>query len=223
MDEKYYWPVVGVLVGWVLNTVTSHSKFRVEQKIHSGKALTYLMIIHDQLSILNFHLEKLKDVVNSWEEYEPLRARQVQKHFLASDDLLKNVENAFVELSGVNPILANRLVSIKHVMLKYRNSKLSESSKTTDIYIRLLSAQEAVNELLEQDILKEIHWLAFRFDVITWCRIFLKYRKKKQVEVPNVLGDAFTLLKQMQAQAEKQKNEKTKGQEVEGGTESLSS
>jgi len=221
MDEKYYWPVIGVLVGWLLNTITNHSKFRVEQKMHSGKALTYLMIIHSQLSILNKHLEGLKDLVDSWEEYEPLRARQVQKHFLASEDLLKNVEVAFVELSGVNPILADKLIGMKNVLAKYRSSKLSQSSKSTKIYIRLLSAQETVNELLEKELLKEIHWLAFKYDLVTWCRVFLKYKTRKNIKGPKVLDEAFGLLKQMQAQSETKEEEKKTNAEAEGASESI--
>ncbi|MDK9717393.1 MAG: hypothetical protein OEL57_05725 [Trichlorobacter sp.] len=211
MDERYYWPIVGVLVGWLLNTITNHSKFRVEQKMHSGKALTYLMIIHSQLSILNKHLERLKDLVDSWEEYEPLRAHQVQKHFLASEDLLKNVEVAFVELSGVNPILADKLIGMKNVLEKYRSSKLSQSSKSTEIYIQLLSAQEAVNELLEKKLLNEIYWLAVKYDLVTWFRVLLKYRTRKNIEDSKVLDGAFSILKQMQSKSEKNTNDAAEG------------
>lgn len=200
MDEKYYWPLVGVLIGWVLNTISNHSKFRVEQKIHTGKALTYLMIIHDQLSQMNKHLEKLKDLANSWEEYEPMRVSQLNKHFLESDEMLKNIDDAFIELAGVNPLLADKLITIKHTLVKLRSNKLLESSKIQSVYIKLLSAQETVNELLEVKLKSEIKWLAFNYGLATWVRVQLKYIKRnKATGAAPIFEDVFSEVKELKA------------------------
>lgn len=148
MDEKYYWPLVGVLLGWVLNTISNHSKYRIEQKLRSGKALTYLMIVHGQLSLMNRHLDKIKEMTSSWKAYETLRANQVDKHLLASEDLQNNIESAFIELSGVNPLLAHKLIGIKQLLAKYRAIQMGRSSKSVEVYLHLLAAHETVNELL---------------------------------------------------------------------------
>lgn len=214
MEEKYYWPLIGVLIGWLLNTVTNYSKFRVEQKLHRGRALTYLILIHDQLSLMNKHLEDMKDLVDSWKDYEPLRASQVKKHLFASEELQKNVENAFIELSGVDPLLSDKLISMKQALVKFRSINLEKSSKIGgNVYIHLLSSQEVVNELLEKEVKKEIYWLAFRYSVITWVRVMLLYRKRGKIKNTKMLDDVFSELNKMKS---KESDSETKKSPEEG-------
>lgn len=171
MDDKLLLPILGVAIGWLLNTASAYSKYRLGYKIHSGKALAYLLIIQDQLAQINNNLEKLKDHVKSWGEFESLREYKMRRHFLAADELSQNVENAFIELAGYDPLFANHLLSIKNALAFHRTIKMSETVKLQEAYIEMLSSWETVMLLTEKVIHDDMMRLARQHSLVTWFKV----------------------------------------------------
>lgn len=180
MDEKVLLPVLGVAVGWLLNTASAYSKYRFEYRVHCGKALAYLMVILDQLSVINQSLENWKDHVESWKEFEVLREHKMRKHFLAADELSQNVEKAFLELAGYDPIFANYLLSIKNALAFHRTIKMSESVKNQKAYVETLSSWETVMLVYEKELTKDTLRLARQHGLITWVKMKRRINRHHQ-------------------------------------------
>jgi len=177
MDEKVLLPVLGVAVGWLLNTASAYSKYRFEYRVHCGKALAYLMVILDQLSVINQSLENWKDHVESWKEFEALREHKMRKHFLAADELSQNVEKAFLELAGYDPIFANYLLSVKNALAFHRTIKMSETVKIQKAYVETLSSWETVMLVYEKVLTKDTLRLARQHGLITWVKMKRRINK----------------------------------------------
>lgn len=203
MDEKVLLPILGVAVGWLLNTASNYSKYRFEYKVHSGKALAYLMVILDQLAVINRSLDNWKDHVNSWKEFEKLREHKMRKHFLATEELSQTVEKAFLELAGYDPIFANHLLSIKNALSFHRTVKMSEIVKDQKAYVEALSSWETVmivyKKLLEKDTLR----LARQHGLLTWVKMKRRmYRHRKASTSSEVSDELYENYKAFRDEAE---------------------
>jgi hypothetical protein len=180
IDEKYLWPIIGVIIGWLLNVVSNYSKYRIELKMHSGKALTYLIIICDQVTLLNKSLDKWKDNVDSWEEFEKMREYSMKRYLLASEKMAENIDNAFKELSGIHPLYARKLLGIKDMLLFHKSISLTETVKIKPLYIKVLSAFEAAMEITAKELKKEVLRLSFKHGIITWIKMKYSFSKRRK-------------------------------------------
>lgn len=171
MDEKVLLSILGIAVGWLLNTASAYSRYRLEYKVHSGRALAYLMVILDQLSVINKSLEKWKDHVTSWKEFETLREYKMRKHFLAAEELSENVEKAFLELAGYDPFFAKSLLSFKNSLAFHRTVKMSEIVQNQQAYIEALSSWETVMIVTEKVLTKDTLKLARQHGLMTWIKM----------------------------------------------------
>jgi len=203
MDEKVLLPILGVAVGWLLNTASNYSKYRLEYKVHSGKALSYLMVILDQLAVINRSLENWKDHVSSWKEFEKLREHKMGKHFLATEELSQTVEEAFLELAGYDPIFANHLLSIKNALAFHRTIKMSETVKDQKAYVETLSSWETVMIVYEKVLEKDTLRLARQHGLLTWVKMKKRmYRHHKASSSSGIFDVLYENYKDLRDESE---------------------
>jgi hypothetical protein len=209
MDEKILLPILGVAVGWLLNTVSNYSKFRLEYKVHSGKALAYLMVVLDQLAVINRSLENWKDHVISWKEFEKLREHKMGKHFLATEELSQTVEKAFLELAGYDPIFANHLLSIKNALAFHRTIKMSEIVKDQKAYVDTLSSWETAMIVYEKMLEKDTLRLARQHGLLTWVKLKKRmYRHNKASSSSGVFDGLYENYKAFRGESEAETSNK---------------
>jgi len=189
MYEKVFLGIIGVAVGWLLNTASAYSKYRFEYKTHSGKALAYLLVILDQLAMMNENLEKWKDHVKCWNEFEVLREYKMRKHFLAAEELSENVEKAFLELAAYDPIYAQYLLTLKNALAFHRTVKMDRIVEVQEVYIKALSSWETVLIATEQTIRQDTLRLARQHGFLTWFKLKKRLRKHEEVKSALRLSD----------------------------------
>ena len=69
-ELKILIPLVGVILGWILASVTSLFKVRGEKRRLLGMSISQLYYLIHELKIVFYHLEKIKDEfpMNQWED-----------------------------------------------------------------------------------------------------------------------------------------------------------
>ena len=60
IDAKIIIPLIGVLLGWILGTITGFFKTRGENKKLLGKSISQLYYFIQELSIVMNYLDKMK-------------------------------------------------------------------------------------------------------------------------------------------------------------------
>lgn len=174
---KYFWPLVGVLLGWILSAISSGWKSRTERLKFLGRLLTRLLDVHGDLKTLISVSESVKDIAGGWEQYEPLRQRIYQVHFLDSSVKANDVTDLISNLAGYLPLEAAKLQKISHALLKSKNLKLDASAKEPETYIRLLSMHEAGLDQCEKELRRIVHAIAWKHGAITRLKLWLHQRK----------------------------------------------
>jgi hypothetical protein len=177
IPEKYFWPLVGVLLGWLLSALSSGWKSRAERLKFLGRLLTRLLDVHGDLKTLISTSENVKDIAGGWEQYEPLRQRIYRVHFLDSSIKANDVTDLISNLAGYLPLEAAKLQKLSHTLLKSRDLKLDASAKDSKTYVRLLSMHEVALIQCEKELRRIVHAIAWKHGAITRLKLWLHQRK----------------------------------------------
>ena len=129
MDERFLWPLAGVFLGWLLNSITNARKNREENRQLIGRLLSILMGIYSDVRITNNTNEKIKDFAGSWERFESLRQHTMNKHFLEPASKINLLDKSIYEMSGAYPVESVQIQSLKTLLLKTKNTFFSSTSK----------------------------------------------------------------------------------------------
>ena len=195
MEDKYIWPLIGVVLGWLLTNLSSQLKDREESRRKVAKLLAKFIVLHRQLLVTKTTTAKLEDSCASPEEYERLRQRVFDKSLLPSEIQLSNIESAIDELSGIYPLFALDLEEVMRTIVKHKNVKLSESASNIKIYSLLSATHElGINtciNVLEKDIRK----LAFKHGLVTYLKVRMHFKKLAVTDS----GIADEIIKQVQS------------------------
>lgn len=184
MSEMYFWPLIGVALGWFLNGLSSAYGKRYESKIKIGQGLTLLLRLYENLAQVLDELERYKDDVNSWEEFEIIRKRAMEKHFDSENVILEGIEKSFSDMSGIDPVLALKILGIKRGLCETKVVSMSTLSKDQDIYVKFLSAQETTLILIREMIERLIRKLSFKYSVFTYFKVIKRIGEIKKYD-PN--------------------------------------
>lgn len=177
MNEAYIWPLVGVVLGWLLTSIAARWKVREADRRNIGKLLAKLIRIHAHVRIQVFATEVLKDNSNNWEEYEQLRKLASDKRFLEPVIEIEKLHTAVDEISGVFPVESIHLRQLIDVLTNAKNASLSASATIPDVYVSLLSIHEVGLDLSERELNKCIKQLALKHSLMTFLKVYLKMRK----------------------------------------------
>jgi hypothetical protein len=179
VDEKYVWPLVGVALGWALSLFSTVLKDRAERRQKIGVLVSKLLHIHSQLLTLQQVTEIFKDNAETWEEYEPVRKRLTQRHFLEPESHVESLRDTIDEVSGLYPVEARSLHNLVDMLLKNKSTSLQASSKGTDLYIRMLSMYEVSLHGAEKILRESVRRYARRHGVLTYGAVLWELRRRK--------------------------------------------
>lgn len=185
MDEKYVWPLVGVALGWALSLFSTVLKDRAERRHKIGVLVSKLLHIHSQLLTLQQVTETFKENAENWEEYEPQRKRLTQRHFLEPESHVESLRDTIDEVSGLYPVEARLLHNLVDMLLKNKSASLQASSKSRDLYIRMLSVYEVGLYGAEKMLQDSVRRYARRHGVFTYGAVLLELRRRKSATYKN--------------------------------------
>ncbi len=190
-DLKYLIPLLGVLIGWLLTSLSGFLKGITEKQKILAKALTQLHFIYlEQVKVLN-HFEWLKDTYGIGPEYEKMRFRAMERYVLNNDNLKVSLDIAN-EVSAVYPLTAMNLKGLIENYAFSQKMQFSSSSHDRELYLKLLSMFEVAFELEHKLLRKIIFKLAFGHSITTWFQMKWKYYKMdkrlKAADISKVLG-----------------------------------
>lgn len=180
MEDKYFWPLVGVILGWLLTFLSSNLKDRAENRQRLGRLLANLVTLHRQLIAQIAAADSIKGVSGGWEGYEKLRAYVVGRHLLEPDSFEQSLNESIKEIAGSYPMQALSLSGTLGILRKNKNASLTSSSKKAETYVKLLSVYEVGLDLCEASLRKDIRWFALRHGVVTFFRINFDMAQRKK-------------------------------------------
>lgn len=179
MDEKYVWPLVGVALGWALSLFSSVLKDRAERRQKLGVLVSKLLHAHTQVITLQQVAETFKDNAENWEQYEPMRKRLTQRHFLEPESHVESLREAIDEVSGLYPVEARSLHNLVDMLLKNKSASLIGASKSKDLYIRMLSMYEVGLFGAEKMLRMYVRRFARRHGLYTYVSVLWELRRRK--------------------------------------------
>lgn len=190
-DLKYLLPVIGVLIGWLLNSLTGFLKGITEKQKILAKALTQLHFLYlEQAKVLN-HFEWLKDTFGINPKYEKMRFRAMERYVLNNDNFKISLD-IVNEVSAIYPMTAIDLKGLIENYSSVQKMQLTSSSQDKELYLKLLSLFEVAFELEHEQLRKIIFKLAFGHSIITLLKMKLNYYKMdkaiKPVDITKRLG-----------------------------------
>jgi hypothetical protein len=112
MNVDFLIPLLGVLVGWLLNELSSAFRIRKEDKRTLRRSIATLLYLRSQMATMISVLQSVKQFSASPNEHE--RSRQyILELYTLSENFEKQIEGALEEIAVVDPLLANDLRSTK--------------------------------------------------------------------------------------------------------------
>lgn len=179
MNEKYLWPLIGVVLGWFLTSITNTLKDHEAKQRRIGRLLSKLILIRDQLVLLISTTNNFKDHIKNPEKYEHLRAGISERHFLQSEESISSLREAIDELSGDYPLYATEFQRLIDTLLKCKKASFEAIAKNKDAYIRTVSLHEVTLDLCDKQLIKTIKRLAWMHSPATYARILFMLLMQK--------------------------------------------
>lgn len=180
MDEKYLWPLIGVVLGWLLTQFATSMKDREAKKRRVGRLLSKLILTHGDLRTIISVTEEYKNHADDWVAYERYRKGICERHFLEPLQKVEGLQKAIDEASSDFPLRAIQLQATLDALQKSKKTSLAESSKNKELYIKLVSLHEVGLKLCEDTLIKQIRALALIHGIGTYLRIrHMQYKSGK--------------------------------------------
>lgn len=180
MDEKYLWPLVGVILGWLLTFLAANLKDRQARRGRIGRLLTKFIIVQGQLSTLMSTTEAYKDQAADLPAYERYRKGISDRHFLEVPDVVDGLRKAIDEVSSDYPLHAIKFQALLDSLVKIKNASMQESAKSAEIYIRVVSMHEVGLDTCAVQLAEQISRLAWMHGVITYILVKVENHQVKR-------------------------------------------
>lgn len=185
-------PVVGVLIGWLLNELGARLRARGEVRRRLGEAISTLLALRQELNQLlakwNTHRELFKPVdIGRFEEH---RKRSSQEFPSFAPDIISDdkVKESVKVASGVDPVMGYRLQSQIASIKVMLGVDLADAMQNSDAYIRGLSLIEAGHELHSKFLDKTLLRMSLYMGPIIWYRV--RKELQRQAELSNKITEA---------------------------------
>jgi hypothetical protein len=193
IDYKLIIPLVGVILGWFLGTISGYFKIRGENKRLLGKSISQLYYFIHELSIVMHYLDKMKDNL-SIEKYEIHRQKVIEKYTLKNEHSIKNINELIDSISSMTPLLGIELKYVLEGYLSGRNTKFNSSKKDKELYFVLLSIYEVNQDLTIAQMERILVKLSFRYNIFLGFKI-QKRLKRKNINLKQVGTEMFDVIK----------------------------
>jgi len=219
MDEKYLWPLVGVVLGWFLTFVATRMKDSEVRQGRVGRLLSKFILAHSELRVIMAITEDFKNHADDWADYERYRKGISDRHFLEPPEKVEGLQKAIDDVSADYPLHAIKFQAILNALLKSKKTSLRESSKSKEVYIRIASMHEVGLDMCEEQLVKQIRKLAWMHGIATYVRVrhMLYSRKKLETRNQSALakfsGETFAEMKK------RSENQRTRGEAAASDTE----
>jgi len=185
MEEKYAWPLVGVALGWLLTFLATGLKDRGDRRRRVGRLLSKLIQIRDQVNLLISITADFKDHAEDLEAYERYRKGMSDRYFLEPESQIESLNAAIDDVSGDYPFEALKLRGLIDVLLKSKKTSLSESSRSGELYARLISLHEVTLYLCEENFRERIKRLAFMHGLLTFIKVQYLFSQRRKIRSGN--------------------------------------
>lgn len=173
---KYAIPLLGVVLGWILNSLHGYfSALNSNRKLLS-KCIVQLEIIYREQRKLIMYFDFLKDSIGVPQEYEDLRKNAMLKYIFNNDDYQKSKE-LVLDVSSLYLILGLNLKSLIDNYSFSQSVSFEAIRDDNNLYLKVLSIFETTFELNNSELGKLILKLAFKKGIFTWLR-FKRIRNK---------------------------------------------
>jgi len=189
MDDKYWLPLIGVAVGWILNQLGQWFVFRREERKAIGKALADLLDIRHRLLGMAKAVDALSQKFGIPAEAKPMIRTVFEQFFPADTDLGKRYNDSVGLVSASNPVLGFRLRSqdmVSPMLFQLRAAALSNGPEG-GLFIAKLESE--LMRHMEPHFEQLITLLARQHGWVTWWRV--RGVLKKQLTVPEDLLTAL--------------------------------
>lgn len=137
MEEKYFWPLVGVALGWFLTFVTANLKERSERLRRIGILLSLLIVIRNEVRLLIKVSDKFFEHIGELEQFEFHRKRASNHHLLEPASQLESFNKAISDFSGDHPLHSLRLNGLINSLLKVKAASFTEAAKKRNCMLSL--------------------------------------------------------------------------------------
>lgn len=173
-------PVLGVVVGWLLNEISARLRTRGETRRRLGEAVGTLLWLRHELRILlvtwEFHKDDKPGLMPHSFEASRKRAIQRMPHFHPEALNDQRLQEAIRVASGINPVLGSRLEGNLAMLKVLQRTDLKAFSRDADAYIRTLSALEVGHLLNIKELTSITARLAFHMGFLTWASVVWEMR-----------------------------------------------
>jgi hypothetical protein len=186
ISPRLIWPLVGILLGWVLSALSGGWKERSTRLRLFGKLLSRLVDVHSDLRAVIRSSEPLKDASNSAEQYEAIRQRLLTRHFLSSEGRVDDLPDLVSRFAEYRPIEASQLQTLVSLLHKSKSVSLTATAQDRSRYLLLLSMHEVGLDVYERELSKTIRNLALRHGISTIVKLWLHRRQIDRSIVANM-------------------------------------
>jgi hypothetical protein len=214
IDYKYIVPLLGVTLGWFLNGMGSVYRDGIEKKKVIGNLIKSFIRVQRQVNHVIIASEEVKDLAENWSEYEPIRVTLIKKYLMSTEDVVEGLGRAIDAYAAIDPIAAIRVQDIYDGLIRFKNSKLSESSKRESAYVAMLSINEVFLEATQKGINIIIGQLALKHGVITYVRYRYddyRYRKNKNIGMSSMEIYLSKIREELKSHIEEERCAQNKG------------
>ena len=179
IDAKILIPFIGVILGWLLSSLTNLFKVKGEKRRILGKSISLLYHITSELRILIDHIEKIKDVTPK-KDWEAKRQVAIERYTLRNKDSLKQINMLVDNVSSISPFTGIKLKKLLEMYLFNREMKLDTSKQIESLYIYLLSIFEVSQDMTLMQLEKILIKLSFQYSFILGIRVKMKLKREKK-------------------------------------------
>jgi len=177
-EVKILIPLIGVLLGWFLSSMTNLFKIRGDKRKILGISIEQLYYLIHELTIAFYYIEKVKDKlpIEKWEEHRQYAInRFTSKNEESHSQLNKLIEN----ISSISPTLGIELKKLIETYFFNRKAKFDSTKSNKDVYLMLLSALEVSQDITTKELEKILIKLSFKYSFILGLQIKWKLQKGK--------------------------------------------
>ena len=202
LDYKILIPLISVIIGWILGTITVLFRNRSENKKLLGKSISKLYYLYEELSVVANYLDKMKNRLSN-EEYEIHRQRMIEKHTLKNEHSIKNINELVDNISSISPSIGIELNHLLEEYLAERKLKFDSTKSNRELYLLMLSTFEVHQDLTMAQMEKILVKLSFRYSLILGFKIKRKLKKGNE----NLKKEGSKIFNKIYSEIDK--NEKT--------------
>jgi len=180
MEDKYLYPLIGIVLGWFLKELSTAFQASQESKRQLGKAISSLAYLNKEMILIQGQFDVFKDLSDSHQEYERFRQYILKKYPRREESFIKLIQDSIATVAEFAPLSALNIEQIVNHYWFLQEAKLSETSKDYELYIYQLSSLEVGFDIYQKELEKAVRKLAFTHSIKTWVQYIYDLKKMKK-------------------------------------------